>query len=380
MSSTLVEGITDVFRSQMLGSFAARSGESESSILRGFETSIGTMVAGLGSKVRQGGSARQIEDLVNSPANDERILDDPRSLVESQPASDGLGARFTSMLFGNRLDAIANTIGNVTGIRSGTAASLMSVGAPLLLASVVKREREGGMDFSRLRKFLSSEASDAGSALPRGVSGLLDSEAETVPPAAAEVVRKKSRGWLWLVLAVVAILLLILWFGSRRPAVPVSTATNGLVDFVSRTLPGNVNLRIPAGGMEDNLLMFIQDPSRSVDQTTWFDFDRLLFDTNAPTLQPASGEQLRNIATILQAYPNINVKIGGYTDNTGDPAENQALSQRRAETVRDQLIAMAIPADRLEAEGYGDQHPVADNSTEAGRQQNRRISMRVTQK
>src|SRR5690242_13660012 len=101
MSSTLVEGVTDVFKSQMLGSFAARSGESEPSILRGFETSVGTMVAGLGSKMRQSGSVRQIMDLVNSPANDEHILENPRGLVDS-PQSDGLGARFTSILFGNR--------------------------------------------------------------------------------------------------------------------------------------------------------------------------------------------------------------------------------------------------------------------------------------
>jgi outer membrane protein OmpA-like peptidoglycan-associated protein len=284
------------------------------------------------------------------------------------------------MLFGNRLAAITDTIGNTSGIRGGTAASLMSVGAPLLLASLVQRMRESGMDFSRLTQFLSREASDAGSSLPRGVSRLLGFDAEAVP--AAPVSHKKSRGWIWpLVVAAAVIVFLILWFGLRRPgAGSVATSTTATGEFVSRTLPGNVNLRIPAGGMEDKLLMFIQDPSRPVDQTTWFDFDRLLFDTNSATLQPASEEQLRNIAAILQAYPNVHVKIGGYTDNTGDPAANQALSQRRADTVKEELISMRISPDRLEAEGYGDQHPVADNATEAGRQQNRRISLLVTQK
>jgi outer membrane protein OmpA-like peptidoglycan-associated protein len=131
--------------------------------------------------------------------------------------------------------------------------------------------------------------------------------------------------------------------------------------------------------MEDNLLAFIQSP-RPVDDTTWFDFDRLLFDTNSATLQPSSQEQLHNVAEILKAYPNVHVKIGGYTDNTGDPNANLRLSQQRADSVKQELTGLGVSADRMEAQGYGDQHPVADNSTEEGRQKNRRISLRVTQK
>jgi K(+)-stimulated pyrophosphate-energized sodium pump len=74
----------------------------------------------------------------------------------------------------------------------------------------------------------------------------------------------------------------------------------------------------------------------------------------------------------------VKVKIGAYTDNTGDSAANMALSQRRADTVRRQMISMGIPEDRLEAEGYGEQHPVADNSTEEGRARNRRVALRIT--
>jgi outer membrane protein OmpA-like peptidoglycan-associated protein len=89
---------------------------------------------------------------------------------------------------------------------------------------------------------------------------------------------------------------------------------------------------------------------------------------------------LRNIGAILKAYPNVHVTIGGYTDNTGDASANQVLSQQRADAVKGQLISMGVSADRLESQGYGEQHPVADNSTEEGRQKNRRISLTVTQK
>jgi outer membrane protein OmpA-like peptidoglycan-associated protein len=145
-------------------------------------------------------------------------------------------------------------------------------------------------------------------------------------------------------------------------------------------LPGNVSLNIPSNGIEARLLAFIQDPSKSVEPATWFDFDRLLFNTDSATLRPESQEQLGNIAAILKAYPNVRVKIGGYTDNTGDPQSNLNLSQDRANGVMAELVALGISPERLEAQGYGEQFPVADNSTAEGRAKNRRVSMRVTQK
>jgi outer membrane protein OmpA-like peptidoglycan-associated protein len=376
MSSTLVDGLTDVFRTQALGPFAARSGESESSVLQGFQASIGAMISGLAAKLRQSGSSGQLLDLINSPANDSQVLEHARNLVDNQP-TEGLGSKLTSMLFGSNLPAITGTIGRVTGLRDVTAASLMNLGAPLLLGSLVQRFRQSGMDPSRLTNFLSEEAAGIQGSLPQGVPALL----ETVPPVASGVVPEKRKGILPFVLAVLAIIGLIWWFNGRTASVePIRNAATAAVDFVTRTLPGNISLRIPVGRMEDHLLGFIQDPAKLVDETTWFDFDRLLFDTNSAILQPSSREQLNNIASILKAFPGAHLKIGGYTDNTGDPSANQTLSQQRADTVRQQLIDMGVSSDRLEAQGYGEQYPVADNSTEEGRQKNRRISLRITQK
>jgi K(+)-stimulated pyrophosphate-energized sodium pump len=150
--------------------------------------------------------------------------------------------------------------------------------------------------------------------------------------------------------------------------------------FIIWRLPDSVSLNIPQNGVEARLLAFIQDPSKGVEPATWFDFDRLLFNTDSATLRPESQEQLGNIAAILKAYPNVHVKIGGYTDNTGDPQSNLNLSQDRANGVRAELVALGISPDRLEAQGYGEQFPVEDNSTEKGRAKNRRVSMRVTQR
>jgi outer membrane protein OmpA-like peptidoglycan-associated protein len=384
MSGTLVDGLTDVFRSQALGPFVARSGESESSVLRGFQASIETMIASLAAKLRQTGFAREALDLINSPANDYHVLEHADSLVGQQQKTDGLGSKFTSMLFGNKLSAITESISSTSGLHGGSAASLMSLGAPLLLGSLVQRIRQSGMDATKLSSYLSEEASLAQGALPPRVMSLLGTEVETaVPPVATAVIAEKSsRSWLWpLLLAALLVAGLIWWFVAGRPGTQaVENAASATANMITRSLPGNIDLHIPKGRMEDNLLTFIQDTSKPADETTWFDFDRLLFDTNAATLQPASQEQLNNIAAILKAYPNVKVKIGGYTDNTGDAQANLTLSQQRADNVRQQLIGMGIAPDRMDAQGYGEEHPVGDNNTAEGRQQNRRISLHVTQK
>ncbi|MBD2756382.1 OmpA family protein [Spirosoma sp. BT704] len=157
-------------------------------------------------------------------------------------------------------------------------------------------------------------------------------------------------------------------------------ATAKLGAFFKRKLPSGLELNIPEFGIENNLVKFIEDTSKPVDKTTWFNFDRLLFDTGKATLRPESQEQLTNIAAILKEYPNVHIKLGGYTDNTGSAEVNKKLSQERADSVMGELIRLGIDKSRLEAEGYGPEYPVASNDTEAGRAENRRIAIRVTQK
>ncbi|MBW8839019.1 MAG: OmpA family protein [Gemmatimonadetes bacterium] len=170
--------------------------------------------------------------------------------------------------------------------------------------------------------------------------------------------------------------------GSAAPAPtnPASDAAGTLGAFGKQPLPGGVELNVPERGIESNLIAFITDGSRPVNDTTWFNFDRLNFATASATILPQSEEQLNNIAAVLTAYPDVNVKVGGYTDNSGDRAANRRLSQQRAEAVRRALVGKGIAANRLVAEGYGSDHPVGDNTTAEGRAQNRRIALRVTKK
>ena len=119
-------------------------------------------------------------------------------------------------------------------------------------------------------------------------------------------------------------------------------------------------------------------PTRRSTARRGYEFDRITFQTDAATLRPQSREQLSNIAAILKAYPPVRLKIGGYTDNSGDAAANLRLSQARAETVMTELANMGVARSRLEAEGYGAQHPIADNATQEGRAKNRRVALSAT--
>ena len=106
----------------------------------------------------------------------------------------------------------------------------------------------------------------------------------------------------------------------------------------------------------------------------------MTFETGKSSLKSESAEQLKNIAEILRAYPAVNVKVGGYSDNTGDANDNLKLSTDRASAVKSELIKLGISDARVESEGYGIEHPIASNDTEEGRAANRRTSVRVTKK
>lgn len=132
--------------------------------------------------------------------------------------------------------------------------------------------------------------------------------------------------------------------------------------------------------VEGKLVDFISDETKAVDKTTWFSFDRLEFETGKAVLKPSSQDQLTNIVEILKAFPKVSLKVGGYTDNTGDAKANLKLSDERAKNVVAELVKLGVDAKRLNGEGYGDQYPVASNDTEEGRARNRRIDVRVSQK
>jgi outer membrane protein OmpA-like peptidoglycan-associated protein len=104
----------------------------------------------------------------------------------------------------------------------------------------------------------------------------------------------------------------------------------------------------------------------------------VLFDFNKYTLKPEARERLARISGIVLAYPDLKLEIDGYTDSIGSDEYNQTLSEKRAEAVRDYLVTSGVSINNVYARGMGKADPVADNSTAAGRQLNRRVEMIVS--
>jgi OmpA-OmpF porin, OOP family len=104
------------------------------------------------------------------------------------------------------------------------------------------------------------------------------------------------------------------------------------------------------------------------------------FETNSDRLLPGAEQTLDDAAASLVRNPTIHVEVAGHTDSQGAADYNEGLSERRAITVRDYLINKGVGADRMTVKGYGEAEPIADNSTAAGRAQNRRVVLRITER
>jgi len=104
----------------------------------------------------------------------------------------------------------------------------------------------------------------------------------------------------------------------------------------------------------------------------------VLFDTDEAQLKSGGVHNVQKLADFFRQYPQRNVMIEGFTDSTGSDSHNQNLSDRRADSVRTALLGMGMGSERITWRGYGESYPVASNDTAAGRQQNRRVEMIVS--
>jgi outer membrane protein OmpA-like peptidoglycan-associated protein len=103
----------------------------------------------------------------------------------------------------------------------------------------------------------------------------------------------------------------------------------------------------------------------------------ILFDSGSATLYPGSFDRLRALAQTLNRYPKSDVIIKGHTDSVGEESFNQTLSERRADGVRNFMIAEGVVPSRITAIGFGESVPVAGNETAQGRQRNRRVEIEI---
>jgi len=410
MSIDLLSLVKESISSDAVNKISTSLGESPAGVQKAFDAGIPALLSSMMSKGSTGGGLTSLLALFNAGGHDANILHNFSSAATGSGASALIesGKKILDAVLGSKTAGVADAISSQAGVRASSASSILAMAAPLALGAISKASPHG-VSVASLTELFHSQKDSIMRALPAGLGSLVGlggsvaaAGSAAVNKAAAAVVPESKGMNFWPLLALLGALIIggLIWYfnqgspvqkavetASTAASTAAATATSAassawaaLGELFKRKLPNGIELNIPKLGIENKLLDYIEDASKTPDKETWFDFDRLLFDTDSAVLKPESQQQLDDIANILKAYPKVKIRLGGYTDNTGDKAHNLALSNDRAQSVMKELVAKGIDAARMTAKGYGEEHPVADNATEEGRAKNRRISLRVTEK
>ena len=389
-------------------------GESESSVTSALG---GIMPALLGTAIQKsstGSGAQGLMDIIGKL--DLGSLGDIAGLFGGGASNvNGLlnsGGGIVDALLGNKAGGVIELITGLSGMKSGSASSLLKMAAPFLMSIIGNQIKGKGL--SGLTDLLAGQKSFVNAALRASLGSLLNfadvgSTTKVNTNIGNSVPTISGNSWMQWILPVLLGAAVLYWLGTKgcgkktveattdkvegvdttanqvKDAVTAADSLGEVVDklFSYKLSSGFELVGAAADGIESKLISAIEAAGPIADKNdpaSWFNFDRLLFDTGKATLQPSSMEQLKNIAEVLKAFPHVKLKVGGYTDNTGDPKSNLRLSTDRAFNVVAELEKLGVEKGRLAPEGYGDKFPIGDNTTEEGRQQNRRIAVRITTK
>lgn len=371
--------------------------EDPQDVTSGLSASLPVILAGL---MQKASTTQGAGYLLNLLKNDTRSEEFTENIVTSLKGGQGAGLisagnGILSSLFGDKVKMITDLVGNISGLKA-SASSLLNLAAPLLMGILSKKVKTDGLDAAGLVALLMSQKSAVKQALPAGMASILNmnSLGDFVGGTTKATVRatEESKGGFagllpWLLLGLLVLGGLYFWKSCQNKASGTLSETGDTVTVsentepvILKTLSTGVSLSFAGQSIENELITFLEDKNRPADKETWFNFRKLTFESGSAVIDSTSEIEIDHIAEILKAFPEVSIKVGGYTDNTGSDELNTRLSAERAARVMDALVKRGISPARLESEGYGPLHPIADNATEEGRNQNRRIAVRVTAK
>lgn len=326
------------------------------------------------------------------------MLDNPGSLLRDRSATEemmGRGSRAVSTLFGKRTDGITEALAGYTGMRSGTASSLLSLVTPIILRRLDRRAAAAGLDFSGVMRLLRAQRSTIAGAVPMALATVLGFRDERSMPWTDAPTVQRGRFWPVLVagagiLALLAVLgypltLEVTTGGAPGPqarttpaasAPPVGPAPEPAAPWPAASGRESSTPGSDAPDTVQQIAAFLAGDS-SVEVPRRFVLGDLSFQSGSATLTPESQETVDALAKVLKANPSVEIALEGHTDDTGSVAANKALSTARATAIEDGLVGAGVSGERIIVAGYGPDRPVASNDTEEGRARNRRTEVVV---
>ena len=429
MENNLLNNIKSYFTEDVVSKLSSHLGEDHDAIKKGLDVSIPSLLLGLQSP--NGGG---LATILNSAKHLFGSFDISH-ILGNYFGSNGDAAsnsQFESNnildeIFGDKLSHVVSAVSNFLGIKSESVRGLLGASLPAVVSGITNKG--ANWDLGTITNLLSENKAAITSAIPAGLGlgafGSLFAKAESAPELESpkvtephvepvnqyvpkeqpmahtrETVEETKKGaGLWWIL--IPILLLLLWFlfgkgcqGDKKEEPLVDTLTNVTIvdtvpmanverEYIDVALPNGTSLKAYESGIEQQLINFLQSEDYKVytdDQLKdkWFDFDNLNFETGTSKVTAESQKQLENIAGILSLFPEAKIKIGGYTDKTGDEAFNKKLSQERADAVKNYLNEKGLGDQVVGAEGYGSEFAkVPSTSSDEDRSTDRRVAVSV---
>jgi OmpA-OmpF porin, OOP family len=358
MADSIFQSLVKMLDSRDLRATAEVLGEPEHSVSRGMQSSIAAVMGVLAGKVDYPGALRIMLDHLPGESANITSLNLLESVLQPESPLTATGNRLLSSLFGPSGSTVVNSIAHDSGLRQGTASILMAAAARFVLGYINRRVREERLTMSALGTILRRDTPAIRNALPSGLTDIIwpapISDAEVSSPGApAEATAERRPGNQLAPVALAALALAGFWMlNQARRAATVQNYESG------------------TGETTEGLL---QSPAGTASRVATIESTGLVYRTGSADLLPEARRSLESLADQLAASPNTHANVAGYTDDTGNKDRNLLLSQKRADKVAAFLVGKGVARARLSAHGYGEDSPIADNSTAEGRAKNRRV-------
>ena len=429
MALNIIDLIKGQLGPALISQAASQLGESESGISKAISGLLPAVVGGMANNADQPG----VLDSITGAASSGMLGN-----LLGGSTNNSLITTVLTAIFGDKIGGIINAISTFSGVSNTSSTSLLNMVTGATLGSVGKYAADNNLGASGVTSLLHDQKGIVSSLLPAGLSlaslgvgNMFDgTEADKVKVTSFDQPKTEkvevNRGgnvhttptpennnnneggsiWKWLLpLLLLGLAGWFLWNNYNKDKTE-EVVTNDNTEIVADSTPGMVNdsammvtpvrevtdidlngkmIKGYSNGMEASMINFLKaDSYKNVDDAalkdTWYDFDNVNFKIGSATeLEAGSEGQIQNLAAILKAYPDAKIKIGGYTDMTGDAAQNKDLSQKRADFIKSELGKLGVAAQVAGAEGYGSEFAkVPATASNDERASDRKMAVRFT--